>query len=198
MALVAGELAAKALAKKSAEKASEKAAEESTTAETESSTATKKNDKESGKKAKPKPERKPSPGERGGTIPLPKVRKPTGDVWTVFIIAGLIALMAIVTTGGLAEGVFLALLVFVLVGAILPPVGIVVGLIILVAMMFRGNAGGRFFAWLGGLTGRTSTPSQPYAPIAPTLPGYAPPTSSNPYAPLGPSAQAPNTTYKPG
>lgn len=113
-------------------------------------------------------------------------QQPTVSVWAVFVLAGLFLLIAIVKTGQVAEGVFLAVLVFVLVGAIAPPVAIVVGLIILAAVLLRGG-GVALFTWLGGLAGRKSGPPQAYAPIAPTLPGYAPPTSTTPYAPLGKS-----------
>lgn len=113
------------------------------------------------------------------------------SVWTIFALAGAFLLVAIVKTGQVAEGVFLAVLVFVLIGAILPPVGIVVGLIVLTAILLRGG-GVALFTWLGGLAGKQFGPSQPYAPIAPTLPGYAPPdTTGLPYAPLGPSAAIP-------
>lgn len=113
--------------------------------------------------------------------------RPGPDVTTVWIITAGIALTVLIWRKALSEGVFLALLVFLVFGAIVPPVAIAVGLVILLVLWLRG-AGTAFFNWLGGLVKVQPKPiDNAYAPLGGTVPGYQPPTSSNPYAPIAKS-----------
>lgn len=111
-----------------------------------------------------------------------------GTVFGVFVVAGLIGLLSILVYKELREGVFLGLLVFLVAGALWPPGAIALGLVIAVALFFRGG-GVALGSWLGSLATRqpTSAVTPSFGPIAPTVPGYAPPTSSSPFAPLGKS-----------
>ena len=81
---------------------------------------------------------------------------PTPGVFAVFIVAGIIALLAIVDQGKLSEGAFLALLVFLVIGSLAPPVAVALGIVMIVAIMMRG-AGTKLFAWLGGLPNQKQT-----------------------------------------
>lgn len=77
--------------------------------------------------------------------------------------AGAIALVVIVGSGAIPEGTFLALLAFIVIGAIIPIVMLPIGAIVLVAIFLRGNVGGAFLGWLGGLgsSGGAALPSNP-------------------------------------
>ena len=90
-------------------------------------------------------------------------------------LAIIIGAVALVAFGSIPEGMFLALLIFVLAGAIFPPLAIPVGVVVLVALIYKEGVGTKFLAWLGSLGQAQAGPPTQYAPIAPTLPGYTPP-----------------------
>ena len=78
-----------------------------------------------------------------------------------------IGLVVLVTQGSIPEGTFLAILVFILLGAIAPAIVVPVGAIILFVLFFKNNTGGAFFDWLNGLGSAGSQPSQPLPDIGP-------------------------------
>lgn len=109
-----------------------------------------------------------------------------GAVFGVFVVAGLITLLSILLFRQLKEGVFLALLVFIVVGALWPPGAIAVGAVVAIALFYRGG-GQALFTWLGSLSQRQAAPAvtPAFGPIAKSVPGYQLPTSSSPFAPTG-------------
>lgn len=98
----------------------------------------------------------------------PRQGRPSSSQFVVIGIALAIGLIVVVTSGRIAEGTFLALLVFILAGAIAPPIAIPVGAIILLAQLMRGDVGTKFFSWLGSLSS-----AAPPAP-GPKVPGMGP------------------------
>ena len=98
-------------------------------------------------------------------------RATSPGIFAVFAIAGIIALLSIVQYGTVKEGTFLALLVFLVLGSIAPPVAIVLGAIIIFAVMIRG-AGVKLFNWIGQVPNRTQ-PAQASLPNpVGTIAGY--------------------------
>ena len=87
---------------------------------------------------------------RGGNLARRGAAAATGSIFPVLALAVAIALVSVIQSGQVREGVFLALLVFILLGALVPPVAIALGVVILVAMFMRG-AGVKLFSWLGSL-----------------------------------------------
>jgi len=114
-------------------------------------------------------------GANKGRVSSPRVsaRTTSPGVLAVIGIAVVIALLTIVTYGQVREGVFLALVVFILFGAIVPPVAIALGAVMIVALLMRG-AGTKVFDWLGALAKAqpVAAPSNPDIGTAP--PGYQP------------------------
>ena len=109
------------------------------------------------------------PNARSGDSARQRAASP--GVFAVFIIAGIIALLSVVNYGTVKEGTFLALLVFLILGSIAPPIAIVVGVIIVFAIMIRG-AGVKLFSWLGQIPNRTQ-PAQASLPNpVGTIAGY--------------------------
>lgn len=96
----------------------------------------------------------------------------TASVFAVFVVAGIIAILAIVDQGKLSEGAFLALLVFLVIGSLAPPVALALGIVMIVAIMMRG-AGVKLFKWLGGLPNQKQTAQAKLpGPIGGPIAGY--------------------------
>lgn len=136
---------------------------------------------------------------RGGDGSAPPIninlaaKKPTGTIFAVFVVAGLIAGLTLIEQGAIAEGTFLALLLFLLLGAIVPPVALTIGVIIVFYLLFTG-AGNALSNWVKGIVGSKGaapSPTQsytgPYAVLGPSVPGATQTPANGAFGPLGKS-----------
>lgn len=105
------------------------------------------------------------------------------DVWPVIVLVFVIGGATIIATGALPEGVFFALLLFLLLGALFPPVIIPVGFIVLIAIAYRGNVVGKIAAWVKTLTTAPAQPAQPLPPLG--LAGSQNVPANNPVSGVG-------------
>jgi len=103
---------------------------------------------------------------------LPTATASPGTIATIGI-AAVIALLTIITYGEVREGVFLALVVFILLGALVPPVAIALGAVMIVALFMRG-AGTKAFDWLGSLGSAQPVPIPDKPEIGERVTGYVP------------------------
>ena len=106
--------------------------------------------------------------------------KPSGSVWLVLLLGGLMLLLALVKTGRLAEGQLIAVLVYLVAGSLYPPFGVLLGILIVLGMFFRGG-GTALFSWLSGLAGRQAGPSVTSLPLAPPIQSVQIPAGYNPF-----------------
>ena len=108
-------------------------------------------------KAAPKPRTEPV-----------KSIQPGPGVFVVFGLVLVIGLVQLVGKGTLSEGVFLAGLVALLIGAILPAVVVPVLVVALIALVLRDQIGTRALSWLGSLASKPAQPSVPIASLNPS------------------------------
>lgn len=104
-------------------------------------------------------------------IPKVSTARP-GAIFTVFVVAGLIGGITLIERGQLPQGTLLALLLFLIIGALVPPVAIVVGAIIIAYLLLTGGALS-LASWSNSLTSGKSTTAPPvgtYQPIAKSVP----------------------------
>lgn len=98
----------------------------------------------------------------GSSGPRRGIAQASPGVVGVVAVAAIIALLTLVTYGEVREGVFLGLIVFILFGALVPPVAIVLGVVMIIAIFYRGG-GTALFGWLGSLAG-AQAPATPVKP----------------------------------
>ena len=91
-------------------------------------------------------------------------------------LAGVIALVIIVTQGRLSEGSFLAILFFILIGAVAPVIVMPVGALALFVILFKSGSGPKVVAWLSQLARGTGSAPVPAAGIGPLA--YLPPNQN--------------------
>jgi len=103
-------------------------------------------------------------------------------VWGVLAIGGIIAFLAIVHQGTIKEGQFIGLLVFLVAGSLFPPAAIGIGLIIVIAMIYRG-AGTQLGDWLSGQVGRSAGAATVGTPFVPVVQPVTIASGYNPFPP---------------
>lgn len=102
-------------------------------------------------------------------------------VWGVLAVSITIAIVTILAVGELSEGVFLALLIFVLFGAVLPAVALPIGGLILFAIIWRNAVVGKLASTITRLTSATAQSATPLPSFSPTFSGYTAPDTVTPY-----------------
>lgn len=106
--------------------------------------------------------------------------KPSGTVWTVLVLGGLMLVISIIKNGRLAEGNLLGVLAYLVLGSLYPPAGILLGAVIVFGMLFRGGMAA-ISAWLSSLASRSSGPSVTSLPLGPPIQTVDIPAGYNPF-----------------
>lgn len=98
---------------------------------------------------------------------------PAPSTFSILIVAAVIGLISIIG-GTLSEGVFLALLVYIVIGSIAPVVFLPIGLVVIVYLFYKGAAA-QIFGWVSGLTTAQPVMAPKAEPVVPektfTAPG---------------------------
>lgn len=98
----------------------------------------------------------------------------------MLVLGGAMLFLALVKSGKVAEGQLIGVLAFLVAGSLYPPFGVLLGILIVFGMFFRGG-GTALFAWLGGLVNRQSGPAVTSQPLAPVAQVVQIPTGYNPF-----------------
>lgn len=97
------------------------------------------------------------------------------SAYTALALVALIGVLTLIDKGSIPEGTFLGLIIFAVIAAAVPPLGVIVGLVVVVYLLYTGAAV-NLQTWLGTvMAANQPVVQEPYAPLGPSVPGWTPP-----------------------
>lgn len=95
-------------------------------------------------------------GVRSGSGDSASGNRSAFGIFGVIGLALVIGALLLITKGQVSQGSFFALLIFLIIGAIAPPVALIGGLAVVIGLLYQAGAPGKLGAWLGSVTQQQS------------------------------------------